>query len=174
MLNDPVAFSQQEVNLGFHEERDAREEELRHFLGGQVVVDLGAGRELFAYNLAHEHGARAYIGVEPNHFAQLDAASDAAKMPFYVVGEDMLSFLQRLPDNSVSLFVFGIDDFILQGAESYKKNVEAEMARVLHPQGAEIMGRDSILSPLGIAQYASFDVRNRTENPRYRIHSKEL
>jgi hypothetical protein len=34
----------------------------------QVIIDLGTGRELDAYQLARVCGARAYISVEPAHF----------------------------------------------------------------------------------------------------------
>ena len=55
------------------------------------------------------------------------------KIPSAVVPEDMLSFLKRLPDDSVSVMCSGIDECILKPA--YANEVRKETLRVLSPDG---------------------------------------
>lgn len=79
-------------------------------------------------------------------------------IPFSIAQEDILSFLKRLPDNSVSLFASGIDAHIMgtyhgeiySDQERYKKNLEyvdalnKEFYRVLDPQGVFIMKKQDL------------------------------
>jgi hypothetical protein len=57
------------------------------------------------------------------------------RIPYSIVENDMLTFLKRLPDNSVSITMGGIDLTIIRDPE-YKKQVMQEIERVLSPQGA--------------------------------------
>ena len=56
------------------------------------------------------------------------------KIPASIVPEDMLSFLKRLPDNSISILCSGIDYFII--THDYGYQVKEEISRVLDPNGA--------------------------------------
>ena len=112
----------------------------------QIVVDLGAGVTLDGYRIVETTGAKAYIAVEPFNATPLKdefnsptnlakkRLPDAKHLKIAVVREDMLTFLKRLPDNSVSILVSGIDCMIIE--EEYGELVAAEIERVLDPNGA--------------------------------------
>lgn len=63
-------------------------------------------------------------------------------IPASIAEDDMLSFLKRLPDNSVSVFTFGITHEIV--APSYSSEVAKEIERVLSPDGLYITDSSSI------------------------------
>ena len=65
-------------------------------------------------------------------------------IPASVVSEDMLSFLQRLPNDSVSIFTFGITYEII--TPTYSEAVSKEIQRVLNRQGIYITDNSSIPS----------------------------
>ena len=54
-------------------------------------------------------------------------------IPACLVHEDMLTFLNRLPNESVSVMANGIDTCIISGR--YREEVRDEVYRVLHPEG---------------------------------------
>lgn len=137
---------------------DRKDEKIREALGfleNQIVVDLGAGRKPYGYFVADIAKAKGYIAVEPNFTGELlyrlsmihipdgegwcKPSKDHVlnRTPLAVVEEDMLSFLRRLPDSSVSLFSAGIDDDVIPNKE-YRKEVVKEIVRVLDPKGAYI------------------------------------
>ena len=68
------------------------------------------------------------------------------KIPVAVVEEDMLSFLKRLPPNSVSIWCSGIDINILPDP-NYREAVSKEIVRVLHPRGAYV-GQSKMSIPI--------------------------
>jgi len=114
-----------------------------NFLYDQVLVDLGAGfsPHIHGYKMALELGAKGYVGVEPfNTLGLILNLEDNVKLipehkriPLSVVPADMIDFLKRVPDKSISVLCSGIDDFIL---DYYKRNeVAEEMKRVLSPEG---------------------------------------
>lgn len=124
----------------------------------QIVVDLGAGSYPYGYYIADSAEAKGYIGVEPNfpyylagslvrnteiQYEDLPQSIDVEprhllnKTPAVVVNEDMLSFLKRLPDNSVSIFCSGIDYYIIP-EQNYRDEVAKEIVRVLNPNGVYI------------------------------------
>jgi len=135
----------------------------RELLKGQVVVDLGAGMSgRHAYFLSSLAGAKSYVGVEKNHFSHLKNSLDDKPenlrkslgnivgepqnykemmmeefkaIPASAVDEDILTFLKRLPDNSVSIIASGIDGYVLPIGE-YREKVKREIERVLNPNGA--------------------------------------
>lgn len=137
--------------------------ELEHFFKGKVVVDLGAGGTPAAYYIARVCGARAYIGAEPNHFSSLydslhnewqnksaeeafPILKDRAAIERIVVGEDMRDFIKRLPDDSVCVFTFGIDDFVLDKMPGQDRgDIERNLVRVLDPKGAHLCGENDSL-----------------------------
>lgn len=114
-------------------------EKMSGLFKGQVIADLGAGRQSHGYALAQLVGARAYVGVEPFFPKLLETSvikEDIPKeIPIAIAPEDMLSFLKRLPDNSISIILSGIDDIILPRAE-YRGSVKNEIMRTLDPKGA--------------------------------------
>jgi len=56
------------------------------------------------------------------------------KLPIALIAEEMLSALKRIPDNSSSLLVSGIDIGIIPN-EEYAKQVQQQIVRVLSPKG---------------------------------------
>jgi hypothetical protein len=136
---------------------------------GQVVVDLGAGHTASGYLLSELMKARAYIGVDlyntnslNSDLEKLDFPGDnkaAASLgnelksypgvqkhhiPFSIVKDDMLSFLKRLPDNSVSITMSGIDRSVIEDVP-YRQDVLKEIERVLDPNGG-FLSSDSFIS----------------------------
>ncbi len=135
---------------------------LRSLFSGQVVVDLGPGESPLAYFMVDLLGAEAYVGVEKHRAnilsrtsisstpegkrqsfdtyrkravgAERASADDLRMIPAAVEDADMLSFLKRLPDASVSIFTSGIDAQVLPDGQ-YRHEVEVEIERVLHPEG---------------------------------------
>jgi len=117
---------------------DSEFEEIR----GQVLVDLGAANFKAGYLFALKHGAKAYIGIEPFVYmglylalARLDINGD--KIPASIANDDMLTFLKRLPDNSVSILTSGIDNIVIKN-EDYISQTSEEIFRTLSPNGAHI------------------------------------
>jgi len=119
--------------------------ELQEAFKDSVVVDLGAGngttRPNRSYEMACLLGARGYIGVETFNFQSLARSylrteqlrAGYAPIPFNLVAEDAVSFMKRLPDNSVNLLNSGIGDILVK--DSYKNNFRSEMGRVLKVGG---------------------------------------
>lgn len=155
------------------------------FLGNlkdQVLVDIGAGQTPNGYYIATQAGARAYIGVESYNFEGLKENFDKGKkyiakeakegdhplIPLALEREDMLAYLKRLPDHSVSILASGLDDFILVD-EQYRYELQEEIARVLHKDGAFI-NYDSALYPEGDG--INFERLEGDDNPFMRVPSK--
>ncbi|MEK9160716.1 MAG: hypothetical protein AAB440_01610 [Patescibacteria group bacterium] len=130
-------------------------ESLNEALRGQVVVDIGAGRYPFGYLIADRAGAKGYVGVDAYSASSLAATTQSlftdpksrdqevfgsVQPPLItevsIVEEDMLTFLKRLPDNSVSVFCSGIDSDIIN--YEYEKQVSEEIKRVLKDDGAYV------------------------------------
>ena len=121
--------------------------EILNRLKDQVVIDLGAGDTgLRIYYSITEIGARGYVGVDLSTRNSERLKSNLAEdswvtkdypkeklIPAVVVNEDMLTFLKRLPNKSVSIIASGLSDGILP--EIYEKDVEQEIKRVLDPKG---------------------------------------
>ncbi len=117
-------------------------EEIKQKFQDVVIVDCGAGGSYAnysstGYQIACLLKAKGYIGVEPFNFPMLyrgfltqEEVEEETPIPFNLVAEDGLTFLRRLPDNSVSLFSFGLDSSILPN-ESYTSDLAQEMTRVL-------------------------------------------
>lgn len=120
---------------------------LRNGFKDQVVVDLGAGN-MNGYLAAMEGRASGYVGVDK--FTDLTgfykdpkfvresadkrgSTKEKALIPVATVQEDMLIFLRRLPDNSVSIISSGLT-FLIEN-EIYVDEVKKEMGRVLSPNG---------------------------------------
>lgn len=127
---------------------------------GQIVVDLGAGRTPYAYLGALYGKAKGYVAVDKFQYRALQElygdtenlrqeAADSVYtkrmdlIPVAIEDDDMLSFLRRLPDNSVSIICCGMDDIVLPNYP-YRKEVEKEMARVLNQKGLIIQDDGSL------------------------------
>jgi len=127
---------------------EARNKNVFNRLKGQVLVDLGAGYGQEIYPVALEIGAKGYVGVDLWRSDDLKTAlmertycdgfrSDKTEcIPAVAVGEDILSFLKRLPDKSVSFTAFGLAHGILP--EDYLKKMGKEIERALDPKGVMI------------------------------------
>lgn len=112
-------------------------EEIKESFKDTVIIDIGAGRYKIGYNLACALGAKGYIAVEPFNFHDLardfsrqDANPEDNPIPFNIVAEDGLSFLERLPTESVLTFTFGLGDGAVIGEKSYLDKLENEIRRV--------------------------------------------
>jgi len=131
--------------------------ELSGYVRGKAVVDLGAGKTANGYRLALLLGAKGYIANEGTHFSELRDVLAAARLsnsrslPACVVGEDMRKFMERFPDDSVAVFAFGIDGYILdnklkippEGVHDLAKNI----SRSLASEGAYIGSDTSLRVP---------------------------
>lgn len=128
---------------------------IENVFNGQIVVDLGAGENLFGYLIADRAHAGGYVAVEPafsygliqmathtlnqelGNKQESDVNHELNETPIAIVEDDMLSFLKRLPDNSVSVWCSGVDYFVIPDHE-YRSAVAKEIIRVLHPDGGYI------------------------------------
>ena len=124
----------------------------------QIIVDLGAGSSKHGLMLADVFKAKAYIGVEPFFYNQLERNLGFmnTKIPCAVEREHMRSFLRRLPDDSVSVFVSGIDDAIVDN-DDYLTEVASEITRVLHPKGLFLSHGSNVCAEGFIPESLSYD-----------------
>jgi len=130
---------------------------LREKMKGQVVVDLGSDTSWQGYCLASLFGAKGYIGVDFFTKGELEGTTEAClreslvkrlrevegidskinnhikpqAIPACIIQGDMLNFLKRLPDGSVSVFAFGISSEIIR----YGDKLGEEITRVLNEDG---------------------------------------
>jgi len=124
-----------------------------------IVVDIGMGAYPHGFLYAAATGADSYVGVElaspwfrksqesfsdpsADSFRRLQTDLRKLKFPLGSIlpkvalcHQDIVSFLRRLPQNSVSGIAGGIDYSIL-GNRQYVRLVDLEIFRVLNPQGA--------------------------------------
>ena len=112
---------------------------LHSLLKGMRVVELGAGMMSYGYALASVCGARNYVAVEP-FYCDIQEKSILSyisrevgmgeRIPYKVVGQDMLNYLENEPDNLLCVIACGIEDCILPGPD-YRKKVENEIVRTM-------------------------------------------
>lgn len=122
---------------------------LANGLQGQIVIDLGAGN-IHGYLASIAGKAKGYVAVDkyqdlsdlyrdPKKVSEtiketyLLQAQGKLAIPAAVEKEDMLTFLRRLPSNSVSIISSG--HFGLFQNDRYIDEVQKEMDRVLSPDG---------------------------------------
>jgi hypothetical protein len=152
-MKESPLYSQEEI-----EERVRVEEDLRHFKG-ETVIDLGAGSSHDGYVVADEGKAASYVAVEPVHFEHLqyDIEKEEERDTEYgIAAEDMLKFLQKLPDNQFSFIVSGINDIL---EDDYWDKVEEQIYRTLSEHGV-------ILNKGARAYFSDFDMN--------KVDTKEL
>jgi len=97
-------------------------------------------------------------------FASLPGFSEY-RIPYSVVAGDMLSFLQRLPDNSVSVMMGGIDRCVI-GDQEYRDQVMREIERVLDPKGG-FLSESSFPEPSEILETAYTDGSGEMNDGRF-------
>lgn len=136
---------------------------LRRRFKDQILVDLGPGTSRGGYDVAVALGCKGYVAVERFWHQQLTEGSrseyetldrvdalykkyhffqtrkgnikpEIHLIPASVAAEDMLTFLRRLPDNSVSVLTSGIDTTILVNTE-HRREIAKELQRVLSEKG---------------------------------------
>lgn len=158
----------------------------------QVVIDLGAGMSPSGYLIADRAGAKGYIGVDLYHSARLAEMIESLRDPeshivrrikeapapvdtvnvvpletkYLAVEEDMLTFLKRLPDKSVSVLCSGIDFAIIK-QPYYEGQVIQEIKRVLRPEGSYVGGDEEHIVP----NPGEFQVRSTRKVAIYRPKS---
>lgn len=141
---------------------------------GKIIIDLGAGDSWHGYLLSTFLEAKAYIGVEkfrsdvlksqlsgitleditkycvrnyndPRKIGYGWKPAESTSLPeAAVVADDILNFLRRLPDKSVSIFAFGIDQFVFPGKNDSAELIK-ELERVLDAEGGYL--EDNGFSP---------------------------
>ena len=155
--------------------------DLKEDLRGERVVEMGAGMTSYGYALAAFCGAKNYLAVEPFYTDVLrgsisemiqERAGALPRIPFKVVAKDMLAYLKEEEDDLVSIVACGIEDCILAD-EGYKRMVEAEIVRVLRPDGAFISSHSDV-DPKGLHVTEQWFRRlaNPTVKDRIRIYRK--
>jgi len=105
------------------------------------------------------------------------------EMPYSISDEDMLTFLRRLPNDSVSLFAAGIDNSIIK--YEYEKEVGVEIARVLDPKGCfvscphsisavpeEFKGRQIRKVDIGVGEDDKYDILREWRSHKGKIYFK--
>lgn len=130
-------------------------DKLRKLFKDQILIDLGAGKSKYGYEIASLLHTKAYVAVEPCNtdslyekftrgdlqsrpeFEQKNIIREYKSIPISIDDDDMLTFLRRLPDNSVSIQCSGIDRCIIQN-RIYAAKVIEEIERVLSDTGAYI------------------------------------
>jgi hypothetical protein len=67
-------------------------------------------------------------------------------IPPAILANDMLHVLRAIPNRAVSILAFGIDESIIC-SEEYTENMNKEIERVLHPDGAFICDYQCAIRP---------------------------
>jgi SAM-dependent methyltransferase len=174
-LSSDSAYSESTIFLLQKDEKESEEiwknrvEILKKAFKDKVVVDLGSGAGGSIYWLASALGAKAYIGVDKNNanlffgrngpfgsrtigqagmFNIRGKFGNPEPILYSIVQEDMVSFLKRLPDNSVSLVAYGIDGFVFDKTPEDKiREICCEMGRVIAVDGGYLNGVETIIFP---------------------------
>jgi len=125
-------------------------------LKNQVLVDLGAGSFGQAYlTFAQEYGCKAYIAVEPIFYEKLHMRlSQKPGISKAVIAEDMLTFLKRLPNNSVSFIISGVEYL---PRPKYINAVKEEIKRTLHKKGVCLIFESQIKTIEGLKRELIFE-----------------
>ncbi|MFA6185572.1 MAG: class I SAM-dependent methyltransferase [Candidatus Shapirobacteria bacterium] len=115
-------------------------------LTNETVIDLGCGFCDYVLCSLDKFNIKEYIGVD-NNFPNLEAVKKenlAKKEHHYgidYIESDMLTFLSKLPDNSVHIIMNGIDQTIIRDHQYWGK-LEKEITRVVK-RGGIFTGYDS-------------------------------
>jgi len=162
-------------------------------LKDQVVVDLGAGMVYSSYFPIAAAKAKAYVGVELPWYLEKDmewseqfeaanwdgTSQKFAKkgidklepIPYSVVADHMLSFLRRLPDKSVSVFMSGIDHDIVSNPK-HREAIANEISRVVSDDGALVQWAAWGFDPEGMSS-EEFLVNSEGKQVGLRVFKRE-
>ena len=154
---------------------------LHRLLENRRVVELGAGMMPYGYALAATCEAKNFVAVEPFYADKQQASVKAMieeqgsllhRIPYKVVGRDMLDYLKDEADELLCVVACGIEDCILPSTE-YRKQVEGEIYRVLE-RDAFFLSSHSDLYPQGLKNRELCFKRpaNPKVEDRLRIHGK--
>jgi hypothetical protein len=160
---------------GLEEEGAKDVEWIKNRISGQMLIDLGGGRELPMFQVAKKFDALGYINVDKyigkslpydplrnqleqyqdGRFLSLRGDTDIA-----VVKADMLDFVARISDNSSVVYTLnGIDYSIIGDNSQYHEALATEIARTLKPGGI-VFGND--FHPI-YTQFTDLRTRDRYE-----------
>lgn len=116
--------------FSFLRRRDEQiKERLKNIFSGNVLVDLGGG-EGYNVRVASElFSASGYVLVDPHSFKKA-RRNCSSRIPTSVVAEDALTFLRRVPDNSINILVSNVDYFVVNDPEM-RRIISLEMGRAL-------------------------------------------
>lgn len=138
------------------------QERLSRVFSGKKVIDLGCGGS-DAMTMARcviGVGAKAYIGVDKfNNPQNVNDYGRENNLPCIAVMDDLLTFLEKEPDNSAVIVANGLDEFVFNlrnpSTVSYMEKLASEISRVSGPN--EIVGIESfpIFSQLKKLGYSS-------------------
>jgi len=117
---------------------EAREGEVTDRIKDKTIIDLGAGQTFPKYKKEMiTKGAKNVIGIDPN--LQVGIADGI------ITQDDMLSYLQKQPDNSIDVVTMNAIEFgekfaIITGKDAiiYQKEVFKEIERTVKPGGSLI------------------------------------
>ncbi|MBI4145672.1 hypothetical protein HY493_05730 [Candidatus Woesearchaeota archaeon] len=121
-------------------------------LRGQTLVDIGCGMSGAGYLIACRFGVRSYVGVDvffenlrPDARPCLPGAVED-RIPVAWERQDMLDFLTRLPERSVSVLATGIDVCVIPSFKHLQR-IGEQITRVLHDDGLAITYSSDIEPP---------------------------
>jgi hypothetical protein len=110
------------------------------FFKDQIVVDLGAGKENWAFHMAIRGDAAGYIAVEPqsqNISTLCYRVKEINRCWAEIVQEDIATFLPRLPNASVSFIISALSCEILTDRNSqFFDTVKSQISRTLAKNGS--------------------------------------
>lgn len=104
----------------------------------QIVIELGAGPLCDGFSICKLGKAKKYAAIEPFHpWYFYNNLPDNNEIPVSLVCDDALTFLRRIPDNSISIWMAGVEENVIHSGR-YWYELESEIDRVLHPDGGFI------------------------------------
>lgn len=126
----------------FERYKPETKDDLKERLSGQILVDLGGGRNpKYVQELAKNLGAAALVNVDPQ---AAPATQDLGGTKFIPVKKDMLSFTSQLKSNSCNFVITGIDEIIIPNSD-YHKALASEMIRATRPNGVIFAAKSGVL-----------------------------
>ncbi|MBT3668506.1 MAG: hypothetical protein HOK41_17460 [Nitrospina sp.] len=155
---------------------------LHSLLQGRRVVELGAGMMSYGYALASVCGAKNFVAVEPFYYDIQEKSilsylsknkGIISRIPYKIVAQDMLAYLEGEPDDLLCVMSCGIEDCILPGPD-YRKKVENQIIRTME-KDSFFLSSHSDLFPKSLNHIAMTFLR--PSNPRVvdrlRIHGSK-
>ena len=142
----PQQFSQHFIEFMLRQNGDELDKKrysiIKEKLKDQIVVDLGVG---YSYPVLlpflKEIGVKEFIGIEKflgeNSSEYIDYIKEEIrkqKISGDYLMDDLLVFLSKLPDNSVSIIMNGIDSYVIDSGRYWDK-LYKELCRVTHSKG---------------------------------------